>query len=524
MTRTAELRLTRIFLPGLFLAFLIVLIRTAWISDDAYITFRTVENFLNGYGLRWNVAERVQSYTHPLWMLLVALAHSVAGEPYFATLALSVLCTLFALIVTLRLAQSPAAAVVGLGLLISSKAFVDYSTSGLENPLTHALLALFWWLCWRHPDRAGWLGLAVSLILLNRMDCVLLVAPAVGVALVRAGTLQWAIRLAAGLVPFAAWELFSLVYYGVPFPNTAYAKLGTGMGRRDLAWQASLYFQDSLGRDPITLLTIAAVCGWILVSSRRRDWTIAAGLLLYFAYIVRIGGDFMSGRFLAAPFLMAVLALVHMGVPRRVSMPVAVCATIVAFAAIGSRRTVTGSDFGSGDQLQYISSSGISDERAFYYQWTGLLRVIRGNDVSATPWAREGKALAANGPRVIPARAVGLVGYYAGPSVHVVDVYALGDPLLSRLPATDAWRIGHFERRLPKGYLETLETGQASIHDPGLAALYRTICVVTRTPLLNRERFQAVLDLNLKRHDHFLEEWKAAARVPTHQYAVGTLP
>jgi arabinofuranosyltransferase len=35
-----------------------------FISDAACITLRTVENFLDGYGLRWNVAERVQSYTY----------------------------------------------------------------------------------------------------------------------------------------------------------------------------------------------------------------------------------------------------------------------------------------------------------------------------------------------------------------------------------------------------------------------------------------------------------------------------
>ena len=48
----------------------VVLIRTAWICDDAYITFRTIDNFLHGFGLRWNVAERVQSFTHPLWLIV----------------------------------------------------------------------------------------------------------------------------------------------------------------------------------------------------------------------------------------------------------------------------------------------------------------------------------------------------------------------------------------------------------------------------------------------------------------------
>ena len=43
--------------------FLVVLVRSAWVSEDAYITLRTVDNFVNGYGLRWNVSERVQTYT-----------------------------------------------------------------------------------------------------------------------------------------------------------------------------------------------------------------------------------------------------------------------------------------------------------------------------------------------------------------------------------------------------------------------------------------------------------------------------
>jgi arabinofuranosyltransferase len=46
--------------------FAVVLCRTAWVGDDAYITFRTVDNLVHGYGARWNVDERVQAYTHPL--------------------------------------------------------------------------------------------------------------------------------------------------------------------------------------------------------------------------------------------------------------------------------------------------------------------------------------------------------------------------------------------------------------------------------------------------------------------------
>jgi DNA-binding MarR family transcriptional regulator len=56
-------------IAALALLFAAVVVRTAWVADDAFITFRTVHNALDGYGLRWNPAERVQTYTHPLWML-----------------------------------------------------------------------------------------------------------------------------------------------------------------------------------------------------------------------------------------------------------------------------------------------------------------------------------------------------------------------------------------------------------------------------------------------------------------------
>ena len=523
MSATVESRRPRFLLMGLVGAFTVVLVRTAWISDDAYITFRTVENFLDGYGLRWNVAERVQSYTHPLWMMLIVLAHKVTGESYFATLALSGLFTLAAVAAVVAVADSVVAATLGLTFLLASKAFVDYSTSGLENPLTHALLALFLWLSWKRSDRPGLLALVVSLILLNRMDCVLLVAPAIAVAFVRNRSWDWCARFTIGLTPFIAWELFSLVYYGALVPNTALAKLASvGIGRRDLAWQAGLYFRDSLFRDPITLCTIGGVALWT-ARTRFRDWPIAAGLLLYLIYIVRIGGDFMTGRFLAAPFFVAILVFVHRGVPRWMSMRMAVAVAAVVLITMAPRTNFSGSTFGDGGRLSYIEPSGISDERAFYYQWTGLLPVLHGARVSETAWALEGRSLASTGPRVAASRSVGLVGYYAGPTVHIVDVYALCDPLLSRLPSTDAWRIGHFERRLPDGYLETLSTGRAAIRDPGLAALYQKIVAVTRAPLLSRARLNAVIDLNGGGSDRLIVAWKSAARTPDPRQLFGSV-
>lgn len=65
--------------------FLLELIRTAWISDDAAITLKTVLNFLYGHGPTFNIDERVQAYTHPLWFFLISGTSLVVGNVFAAT-------------------------------------------------------------------------------------------------------------------------------------------------------------------------------------------------------------------------------------------------------------------------------------------------------------------------------------------------------------------------------------------------------------------------------------------------------
>ncbi len=60
--------------------FLIVLIRTAWLSELSYLTLRTIEHAATGHGIRWNINERVQAFDHPLWMLLLLCGRMLTGE------------------------------------------------------------------------------------------------------------------------------------------------------------------------------------------------------------------------------------------------------------------------------------------------------------------------------------------------------------------------------------------------------------------------------------------------------------
>jgi len=108
-----------------------------------------------------------------------------------------------------------------------------------------------------------------------------------------------------------AWECFSLLYFGFPLPNTAYAKLGGGVPRGDLVVQGFVYALDSIALDPVTLMTIAAAVVATVATGLRRDPPIALGIVLSIVYVIAVGGDFMSGRFFAAPLVCSVMLLVR---------------------------------------------------------------------------------------------------------------------------------------------------------------------------------------------------------------------
>jgi arabinofuranosyltransferase len=513
MSRTAK------FLAFLFLAaFALILVRTAWVGDDVYITMRTVDNLVNGFGLRWNIAERVQSFTHPLWLFLLAAVYAPTRNAYLAALTVSILSSLLAFRLVLR---RDGLSWLGAVILLFSKAYVDYSASGLENPLTHLLLVLFFIGFIERPSRAFLLGLLASLLALNRLDAILFVLPALGYLLFKPGSANESpgqtsasdkfgrkfLSLAIGFLPLLLWELFSLFYYGFPFPNTYYAKLGAGIPQGELFAQGGVYFLDSLQRDPLTLSVILAGIGLAFWRGEWRERMLALGSLLYLLYIASIGGDFMSGRFLTASLLVSALLLVRLarGWTDRQKVAAVSLAMLLGMFATPPNFIV---DLDQPRFTEHDLQTGINDERAYYYPISGLLnyRVGRTIPFSNEGWVEHGVALRDSGKSVVDEKNVGFIGYFAGPKVHIVDLYALCDPLLAHLPAFnwEQWRIGHYERQIPDGYLSTLRMGVNQIKDSNLATYYDRISLITRGPLLSRARLLAIWQMNTGQFDYLL--------------------
>lgn len=497
-----------------------ILVRNLWVSDDAFITLRTVNNFIHGYGLVWNVGERVQVYTHPLWMFLLVPFKLFIEDPLYAFYIPSLALSIWTLVLLFRnFAQKPLQIVLAVILLGSSAAFVDYSSSGLENPLTHLLAVAFLALYFQPgpitPKRFFQMALLAGLATLNRIDILILLLPALAqAALSRKGHYaQTALLLLAGFLPFIVWELFSLFYYGFPFPNTYYAKAATGLPSELLYKQGIAYIENSFHWDPLTLGTVLLGVLSLFNQRETKRINLAAGCILYFFYILWIGGDFMSGRYFSTMFLMGLVLLLTFDpgklfgdLPPRILQ---FAFLILVLAGLSSDRPPITAHHGQPGL--YSDQYGIVSERFYYFDASGWINYFKFKGMHDLAV----KGVEASQAKISPVEmnTTGMFGYYAGPDIYIIDTHALSDPLRAHLPVDGPSRIGHYERAMPDGYLETIQSGFEDnlIVHPDLRRYYDRLSILTRGDLFAPGRFREIIRFNTGYYDTLINSyWRSA--------------
>ena len=491
----------QIYLHLVMLAAATMLLGTAWIGDDAFITLRVIDNFLNGFGLRYNVIERVQVFTHPLWLLFLTPFYALTREAMVTTMLVSISVSLGALwLMATRIAKNREYACLLVLVAAISPTISSFSTSGLESPLTFLLLTLFIWQL--HRTETTWIPAGIAgLLLVNRLDLIILIGPVLAYLLFRARGRERINIAASAIFPAMAWVIFSVIYYGAPLPNTAYAKLGTGFSAEMLILRGLEYARVFVFTDSLLALIIGKA---IFDALRFRVWrsrvwiTIlpGVGIVLYIAYIVAIGGDFMSGRFFAPPGYLA-LCLLARATPSPLLLKQAKRIMLVAVGVLGILLAIRITE-----QPNFVvPENGIADERRYYYSNNGLLPVlnkwINTGSEPIHPWGQHGmrlkaQAIRAGEPIVALRGNAGMPGFYAGPTVHNVDAWALTDAFLARLPAIPQARVGHYERRVPFGYAETTLNSIPTTWDENLSPLLNDVTLATRAPIFDKQRWRAI--------------------------------
>lgn len=443
-----------------------------WVNEDAFINLRVVDQVFAGNGPVFNIGERVETTTSPLWLGVLLLVRGTLGLVLRMEWATVVTCLAAATVAFLlggrasRLAHPDDAVVVPLGLALVAAVPVvwDFATSGLEMSLVWLWLSGAW-LALLTAARAGTIEgwrRTISLVVLGVGP---LVRPDLGLMsvcllagwlfVVRPTRRRAAADLGRAAAVPLAYQLFRMGYYAAVVPTTALAKdagglhLGQGVNyAADLARPYWLWL-------PLGLLGLAVARNLV---QGPRPLTVAgtamvSAAVLHAGYIVVVGGDYMHGRLLL-PALVAVALPASVALRRQDLLGAGLVALggvwAVACAAGMRYPQLPPSGFGVAAVTDFRALTpeprvvpvepdidfltGTDLDRLYERGERGFVRTLEPEVVVPT---RSGDRL------VGVLGSIGLPAYRAGIDVWIVDIGGLAEPLAARTAVIPGRAAGH---------------------------------------------------------------------------------
>ena len=369
LTSFHKLAVSHALALSLVLPLLIYSIFQAWqlrfLQDDGFISFRYALNLSEGNGLVFNIGDKVEGYSNFLYTLLMVVPHLLGVDVESFSNLMNMSFWLLGLWAVYSLCRrqfdfSVAAALATVLLLASNASYAIYATGGLETAMVISLVLTSLLLFTRASEHTGgkakrW-RIAASLVatcaMLTRLDAFIPLSlifffqmllmldlayedaqrdDSQGV-IKRFMVMAMHALLPIGLLltVYLTWKFF---YYGDILPNTFYIKVAgaesttlTSNSERGmeyiksfaqsyLYWPASIFLLWMLlhSADVLTkLISISNLRALRKALSKQRHVIAATSLmtvLIWSAYLVRVGGDFMEYRFalMLLPFLSLLL-------------------------------------------------------------------------------------------------------------------------------------------------------------------------------------------------------------------------
>lgn len=289
--------------------------------DDAYISFRYLDNWLNNQGLVFNPGERVEGYTNFLWLVILAplrlLGISVEVSAFIINFVCVMIIAYNCYISVHQLIKNDISMYVGVWVLLAGYgSFAFWLTAGMEPLLMTALL------CWanteiiRHDRITTKVALLYSAAVLTRPDAALFAI----IAFIfyfpfktfkdKQKLLDYIYNGILFTLPLIFHLLWRWSYYEELLPNTYFAKMhpdSTLMFR--FGWA---YFERFLwaGGGILVAIMVIGIINKSLWS--RFSLMLVAQIVLFCLYIIKVGGDYMLYFRFFIPLvpLMCILAIV----------------------------------------------------------------------------------------------------------------------------------------------------------------------------------------------------------------------
>ena len=203
-------------------------------AEDAYITYRYAENWVNIGSLVYNEGEPINAMTSPVHALLSAALFFATGQTVLSNKIIALLFLLIsALIVWYRFRGHPQWQVLAMVLILMPPSILLWTFGGLETPILLFLVTLTVFLADRTPPFSLILLCAVFLLaglaFLTRYDSILFFLPVTLYVASKARSLKHvAFAITGAAILTVSWFAVSIYYYGDFLPTSFYVKTPTG--------------------------------------------------------------------------------------------------------------------------------------------------------------------------------------------------------------------------------------------------------------------------------------------------------
>ncbi len=472
-----------------------------WVDEDAFINFRIIDNLLAGHGLVFNVGERVEVDSDPLWVFTLVALHEIV--PFISLEWLSVILGLcctglgFAAgaraVQRLGISRGETTTVLPLGLFVVSvvAGVWEFATSGLEMSMVFLWLGVCFLLLIRLESRrrrAVVPAVIMGLGPLIRPELVLVAGVFLLALLVVVAAPGWVGRtermrrygapiVAAAVIP-VAFQVFRMMYYALVVSNTALAKTaGSSWWSQGFTYLWNFVAPYTLWLPALFVLpfVVVRVASWWKQGDRMGVLLLATPIVAGLAdllYVVYIGGDYMHARLLLPVFFAVFLPVFVTAAQARTLLIIPLIGIVVwAIVCAGWLRYVPGKGslnpstiFISNERNSWISATGnphpitaADYSKALSGEAGSLLRraaadVPAGHQkllVITNPYAPIKPSTAIPASSSLPfslavdVPAVGVIGYLAGPKVYIFDEYSLANPIGSHTTVVVHARPGH---------------------------------------------------------------------------------
>jgi arabinofuranosyltransferase len=462
---------------GIAVYFLILSLGIKFVQDDAYISFRYVENFVNGNGLVFNMGERVEGFTNLFWVLLLSLPVTFKLNIADAAQFMSVIFGLIVLFMTFRLSstidikeetlkkQRQTAGtdynkffdLLPVLMLTLTGAFQFWTVSGMETTMfiSFAFLGLFFYI--KEKD-SGTLNYKFPLFLflasLTRPEGMYIF----GLILIHRFIFLWKEKGTEGIkdffsknnlysyliyiIPTLLLMLFRLWYFGYPFPNTFYAKTGFSLEYINSGLEYFMKFIKTY-----MIYGLIMLLPLFLLKKKENFFVISLFYFLIFTYtvyVILVGGDVLKQHRFFLPILPLIYILfakflneIYFKIRKNYLSGSPAAALIIAlFIGIG---------------ISYYNYS--SEKEALENDVQSEIGLVEKMKITGQ-WFKQ-KQNEAGRPLTIAATTIGAVSYFSG--VTVIDLLGLTDEEIAhnpqRIPEISIGDIGWKERNYNAEYV-----------------------------------------------------------------------